>query len=281
MITSGRLALLFDGFDELELRVGYANAADYLQVLLESVTDRAKVVLTSRTQHFLSAGQLRTALGDKVAMRVREPGRRARGLLRLPGAAVPDRPLRRRQRPRAGAIRPARRDPRPARAWPAIPGCWPSSPSSTRTGSATSSTSVARSARPSCTGRSSPTGSPRKPGASSTDVGCVSFDEKERLRACTALALRLWTSSSAVMELAELSGRRHDHLDQAGRARLQRRAGQPLHRLRQPAGADRRWRVQRSCISRSWNGWSPTRRRKNSPRAARPRRSSPAGKCRS
>ena len=35
MIRSGRLALLFDGFDELELRVGYDNAADYLQTLLE------------------------------------------------------------------------------------------------------------------------------------------------------------------------------------------------------------------------------------------------------
>ncbi|MDQ1293216.1 MAG: hypothetical protein QG608_1097, partial [Actinomycetota bacterium] len=67
MIRSGRLALLFDGFDELELRVGYDNAADYLQVLLRSVTDRAKVVLTSRTQHFRSTEQVRTALGDRVA----------------------------------------------------------------------------------------------------------------------------------------------------------------------------------------------------------------------
>ena len=69
MITSGRLTLLFDGFDELELRVGYDNAADYLQVLLESVTGRAKVVLTSRTQHFLSTSQVRTALGERVAIR--------------------------------------------------------------------------------------------------------------------------------------------------------------------------------------------------------------------
>jgi WD40 repeat protein/3',5'-cyclic AMP phosphodiesterase CpdA len=67
MISSGRLALLFDGFDELELRVGYDHAADYLQVLLRSVTDRAKVVLTSRTQHFQSTDQVRTALGDRVA----------------------------------------------------------------------------------------------------------------------------------------------------------------------------------------------------------------------
>ncbi|MGH3915947.1 MAG: NACHT domain-containing protein, partial [Pseudonocardiaceae bacterium] len=52
MIRSGRLALLFDGFDELELRVGFTHAADYLNTLLRAVTDQAKVVLTSRTQHF-------------------------------------------------------------------------------------------------------------------------------------------------------------------------------------------------------------------------------------
>jgi WD40 repeat protein len=66
MIRSGRIALLFDGFDELELRVGYDSAADYLRTMLESVTDRAKVVITSRTQHFMSTEQVRTALGDKV-----------------------------------------------------------------------------------------------------------------------------------------------------------------------------------------------------------------------
>jgi WD40 repeat protein len=69
MIQSGRIALLFDGFDELELRVGYDNAADYLQALLDSVTGRAKVVLTSRTQHFRSTGQVMTALGERVSTR--------------------------------------------------------------------------------------------------------------------------------------------------------------------------------------------------------------------
>ncbi|WP_433265465.1 trypsin-like peptidase domain-containing protein [Actinosynnema sp. CS-041913] len=67
MISSGRLALLFDGFDELELRVGYDNAADYLGTLLHAVTDRAKVVLTSRTQHFRSTNQVLTALGHQVS----------------------------------------------------------------------------------------------------------------------------------------------------------------------------------------------------------------------
>ncbi|WP_367135172.1 pentapeptide repeat-containing protein [Saccharothrix sp. HUAS TT1] len=67
MIGSGRLALLFDGFDELELRVGYDNAAEYLRTLLVAVSDRAKVVLTSRSQHFRSHNQVLTALGDQVA----------------------------------------------------------------------------------------------------------------------------------------------------------------------------------------------------------------------
>lgn len=67
MIGSGRLALLFDGFDELELRVGYDNAAEYLKTLLAAVTDRAKVVLTSRTQHFQSTDQVLNALGQQVS----------------------------------------------------------------------------------------------------------------------------------------------------------------------------------------------------------------------
>jgi WD40 repeat protein len=69
MMRTGRIALLFDGFDELELRVGYDNAADYLQTLLESVTGLAKVVLTSRSQHFRSTDQVRTALGERVETR--------------------------------------------------------------------------------------------------------------------------------------------------------------------------------------------------------------------
>lgn len=43
MIEQGRVALLFDGFDELELRVGYDSAADYLQSLLNSLSGQAKV----------------------------------------------------------------------------------------------------------------------------------------------------------------------------------------------------------------------------------------------
>ncbi|MGH3248919.1 MAG: trypsin-like peptidase domain-containing protein [Trebonia sp.] len=66
MITSGRVALLFDGFDELELRVGYDHAAEYLQALLDSANGQAKLILTSRTQHFRSTEQVRTVLGKRV-----------------------------------------------------------------------------------------------------------------------------------------------------------------------------------------------------------------------
>jgi hypothetical protein len=66
MIGSGRIALLLDGFDELELRVGYENAADYLQTLLFSVTEQAKIILTSRTQHFRSVRQVRDALVGRI-----------------------------------------------------------------------------------------------------------------------------------------------------------------------------------------------------------------------
>lgn len=67
MISSGRIALLLDGFDELELRVGYENAADYLQTLITAVTGQAKVIMTSRTQHFRSTRQVRDALSGRLA----------------------------------------------------------------------------------------------------------------------------------------------------------------------------------------------------------------------
>ncbi|MGH3854777.1 MAG: metallophosphoesterase, partial [Pseudonocardiaceae bacterium] len=66
MINSGRLVLLCDGYDELELRIGYDNAADYLKILLGAVTENAKVVLTSRNQHFRSNAQISTTMGAQV-----------------------------------------------------------------------------------------------------------------------------------------------------------------------------------------------------------------------
>jgi WD40 repeat protein len=66
MLEQGRIALLFDGFDELALRVTYAKAADHFATLLQAATGSAKVVLTSRRQHFLSESQVKTALAEEV-----------------------------------------------------------------------------------------------------------------------------------------------------------------------------------------------------------------------
>ena len=78
MLRRGRLVLLFDGFDELALRVTYETAAEHLGRLLEAVEGQAKIVVTSRTQHFLSHGQVRGALGTRVellpASRIAEVG---------------------------------------------------------------------------------------------------------------------------------------------------------------------------------------------------------------
>jgi WD40 repeat protein len=66
MLDNGQIALLFDGFDELALRVTYDHAADNLRTLLSAVRGRAKVVITSRGQHFASDAQIRTQLGRWV-----------------------------------------------------------------------------------------------------------------------------------------------------------------------------------------------------------------------
>ncbi|GAA1412083.1 hypothetical protein GCM10009639_64110 [Kitasatospora putterlickiae] len=68
MLRQGRVVLLFDGFDELVNRVSYERAADHLQVLLDAAVDNAKIVVTSRTQHFSSHEQVLTALGERVGM---------------------------------------------------------------------------------------------------------------------------------------------------------------------------------------------------------------------
>jgi len=78
MLSLGRVVLFFDGFDELALRTSYDRAAEHLNTLLQAVSapgSLAKVVLTSRTQHFLSDVKLeqdlarasRTVLGDRLA----------------------------------------------------------------------------------------------------------------------------------------------------------------------------------------------------------------------
>ncbi|GAA3779197.1 TIR domain-containing protein [Streptomyces phyllanthi] len=68
MLQQGRIVLLFDGFDELVNQVSYDRAAERLQVLLDSAVDSAKIVVSSRTQHFRSQGQVLTALGERVGL---------------------------------------------------------------------------------------------------------------------------------------------------------------------------------------------------------------------
>ncbi|MFJ8478128.1 TIR domain-containing protein [Kitasatospora sp. NPDC094011] len=68
MLRQGRIVLLFDGFDELVNRVSYERAADHLRVLLDASVDSAKIVVSSRTQHFHSQQQVLTALGEAVRL---------------------------------------------------------------------------------------------------------------------------------------------------------------------------------------------------------------------
>jgi len=51
-LEEGRLALLFDGFDELANRVTYDSAAEHLDGLIAAAAGRGKVLVTSRSQHF-------------------------------------------------------------------------------------------------------------------------------------------------------------------------------------------------------------------------------------
>jgi len=73
LIAEGRVLLLFDGFDELALRVTYSKAAQHLNNLVSAAEGRAKVVLKSRTQHFLSEHEVETALASRLSDM---PGRR-------------------------------------------------------------------------------------------------------------------------------------------------------------------------------------------------------------
>ena len=66
LVRLGKIVLFFDGFDELALRTTYDRAAEHLETLLGAVEGRAKVVLTSRTQHFQHDRQLKTALAERL-----------------------------------------------------------------------------------------------------------------------------------------------------------------------------------------------------------------------
>jgi predicted NACHT family NTPase len=78
LLEEGLVVLLFDGFDELALRVTYPRAVEHFYTLLEAAAGRAKVVATSRKQHFLTDDQVQLALLDRVDVL---PGRRILELL--------------------------------------------------------------------------------------------------------------------------------------------------------------------------------------------------------
>jgi hypothetical protein len=67
MLAEGRIALLFDGFDELALRVSYERAVEHFATLIQAAQGEAKVVITSRTQHFFSDQQVKLALAEQAS----------------------------------------------------------------------------------------------------------------------------------------------------------------------------------------------------------------------
>src|SRR5262249_12042996 len=67
LLREGRIALLFDGFDELAVRVSYDRAAEHLTTVVAAASGRAKVVLTSRDHYFLTDSEVLSALGDRLA----------------------------------------------------------------------------------------------------------------------------------------------------------------------------------------------------------------------
>ncbi|UQA61258.1 pentapeptide repeat-containing protein [Polyangium aurulentum] len=66
MLREGRIALLFDGFDELASRVTYDRADAHFDMIVQATEGDAKVVITSRTQHFRSKDQVLSALGERA-----------------------------------------------------------------------------------------------------------------------------------------------------------------------------------------------------------------------
>lgn len=65
-LEAGTLALLVDGYDEFAVRVGYENAAAQLHTFLQAMRGRAKVLLTTRPNHFRSTNQVTSRLFDSL-----------------------------------------------------------------------------------------------------------------------------------------------------------------------------------------------------------------------
>jgi hypothetical protein len=66
LLREGRIALLFDGFDELALRTSYERVPQHFATLREAAAGAAKVVVTSRHQYFATDQSIRNSLGDDV-----------------------------------------------------------------------------------------------------------------------------------------------------------------------------------------------------------------------
>ncbi|MEO5729434.1 MAG: pentapeptide repeat-containing protein, partial [Byssovorax sp.] len=62
MLHQGRVVLLFDGFDELAVRVTYDQVLQHFAVITGAVEGKAKVIVSSRRQHFLDDGRVKLEL---------------------------------------------------------------------------------------------------------------------------------------------------------------------------------------------------------------------------
>jgi nucleoside phosphorylase len=62
MLHEGRVVLLFDGFDELAVRVTYDQVLQHFAVITGAVEGKAKVIVSSRRQHFLDDHQVKLEL---------------------------------------------------------------------------------------------------------------------------------------------------------------------------------------------------------------------------
>jgi hypothetical protein len=66
MLSEGKAALLFDGFDELAFRLSYDAVREHFETLVQAAEGKAKIVVTSRTAHFLNDGDIELALGREA-----------------------------------------------------------------------------------------------------------------------------------------------------------------------------------------------------------------------
>jgi NACHT domain len=80
LLRQGKIALLFDGFDELAQRTDYNRVIDHFNTLREAAGGSAKVIVTSRHQYFATDSDVHTALGGQAQAL---PGSRIMRLLLL------------------------------------------------------------------------------------------------------------------------------------------------------------------------------------------------------